>query len=117
MIVVKGTGLSIAGAEHAARASAALARAACSGDFVHHWYAAFLRRRPAPLRPRHRPLGHAARPGAGLLPAPGADALRELRRRLPAAAPAVAATLSPRLRLLPLGRRPRRRNRRRPARA
>src|SRR5439155_11889572 len=54
--------------------------------------------------------------GACLLCPTGADALRKLRRGdLPAAA-AVAASLSQRLRLLSLGRRPRRRDRRRAAR-
>src|SRR3954454_15177527 len=51
--------------------------------------------------------------GPGLLPPAGAQPLRELHGGLPAAAPAAASALPCCLRLLPLGRRPRRRGRRR----
>src|SRR5437879_1825714 len=66
---------------------------------------------PARLRPR-RP-----RFGAGVLRPPDANALRKLLGRHIASASPPLAALPKRLRLLPLGRRPRRRNRRRPARA
>src|SRR5436190_9820854 len=71
--------------------------------------------RPGPLRTggpfRARPTGG----GARLLHAAGPHALREFLGRFAAPAPAVVAAVPHGLRLLPLGRRPGRRDRRRPA--